>query len=90
MLKLKHSHQLHLPHLALPTVQARQLSPGTIDDRDELAAAIANDPVTHDNNWVLTDTPDQAEIEKSEKLWDEIVEDVRHDPEWFNFSAEDE
>lgn len=81
-----HRSNFHLPHFELP--QAMQLSPVPADD-DELTQAIESDPVTHDNNWVLTAQLDQDELNRSSELWDRIVEDVHSDPEWFKESDED-
>lgn len=81
MLKINHRHkEFHLPQFALP--RAMQLSP-VVDDGDELTQAIASDPMTHDDMWVLSERPDEAELAREERIWNQMLDDVRNDPEWF-------
>jgi hypothetical protein len=81
MLKLKNKHHLELPHFSFSIPHQMQLSPVVADD-DELASAINNDPIDHDNNWVLGD-PDTQELEK---YWQKVERDLKSDPEWVDFS----
>ena len=81
MLKINHHHEgFHLPQLSIP--HAMELSPVALDD-DELTLAIENDPIDHDNNWQLTERPDPTEFAREEATWEQIIDDVRQDPEWF-------
>lgn len=83
MLKLKNKHHLDFPHITFSMPHSMQLSPVAADD-DELSAAIINDPVDHDNNWVLGD-PDSQELEQ---YWQRVEDDVKNDPEWIRFSED--
>ena len=80
MLKIKKS-LFSLPRLNTATAKPMKLSPVTADG-DELAVAVATDPDTHDNNWELTDRPDEAELEA---FWNTVEADVKKDPKWFTF-----
>ena len=84
MLKLKRSHHFSLPHLTLPAAPV-QFQPVPITDDDELARAIVDDTIEHDNQWELSERPDMGELTK---FWSEVEEDVAHDPEWFKFSED--
>lgn len=83
MLKLKHKHHLHLPHISLSSVPM-SLSPVPID-QDELTQAIINDQVEHDNEWELSERPDTGQLTQ---FWTEVETDVQNDPEWFRFSED--
>lgn len=83
MLKLKHKHHLDFPHITLSSAPM-QLSAVPIDD-DELAQAIIEDPVAHDNVWELNERPDMGELTK---FWSDVEADVANDPEWFRFSED--
>lgn len=85
MLKIEHHHtEFHLPHFEMSRMM--HLSP-VVADNDELSQAIANDPIDHDNNWQLTERPDESELRHAMRTWDTIIDEVRQDPEWF---ADDE
>lgn len=62
-----------------------ELSPVPISDGDELARAIDNDVVDHDNAWQLVERPDPDSLTR---FWTTVEADVAQDPEWFNFSAD--
>lgn len=81
MLKIKKSFSLHLPHLQLTSTQPMELS-AVLDDGDELSQAMKADPDDHDDNWVLTDRPDESELDA---FWTTVEDDVRKDPKWFTF-----
>ena len=87
MLEIKH-HHMHFPelHLELPRkVELATVAFKANELADELASAILNDPIDHDNNWTLEERPDPGKLEA---FWDQVVEDVQNDPEWSTF-AED-
>jgi hypothetical protein len=81
MLKLKKSFSLHLPRLDVGGSKPMNLSPVTVDS-DELTKAVISDPDAHDDNWELTDRPDEAELEA---YWNQVEADVQKDPSWFRF-----
>lgn len=84
MLKLKRTHHLSLPRLSFSWLHSMKLSKVSSDD-DELAKAIDNDPVDHDNNWQLTDRPDTEELEQ---YWTNVEDEIKSDPEWIDFAKE--
>ena len=84
MLKLKHTHHLELPHLSLGLPRHMDLS-SVPSDSDELAQAIDNDPIDHDNNWQLTNQPD---TEALEQYWTTVEDEIKNDPEWTDFAKE--
>jgi hypothetical protein len=83
MLKIKSSHHLHLPHLDLSSA-SMQLSV-VRDDGDELTQAISDATRENDDTWTLDERPDSDQLTQ---FWSEVIDDVQHDPEWFNFSDE--
>lgn len=81
MLKIRH--HFSLPHIAHASHPITLSEPGT--ENDELIQAIENDYITHGNDWTLTGTPD---VKGLEKFWSQVEDDIRHDPEWFQFADE--
>ena len=81
MLKIPKSPHISLLHLDLSAPKPMQLSP-VADDDDELTQAVSTDPVDHDDNWELTDRPDEAELDA---FWTNVEKDIRKDPSWFTF-----
>lgn len=51
-------------------------------ENDELINAIDSD---HDATWTLDSTPD---AHKLDEFWTGVEQDLKKDPEWFNFSDE--
>jgi len=84
MLEIKHKHHLHLPHLPAASPKIA-LSPVAVADDDELSTAIKNDQANRDDKWELSERPDMGELTE---FWDNVVDDVSKDPEWFKFSNE--
>lgn len=84
MLKLKHKHHLDFPHLQFNLMQPMQLSPVMADD-DELSQAIDRDQEYQENDWELAERPDSQQLEN---FWSEVQRDVRHDPDWVDFSRD--
>ena len=66
-----------------PFLNQIQLQPEPINEDDELAQAINDDPIVHDNNWQLTEYPDGEAIEH---FWQEVAEDIHKDPDWYDFT----
>ncbi len=85
MLKIKQTFHLSLPHLQLHRAQPLQFTP-VIDDNDELTQAIVDDTVQHDDEWELDERPDTSQLEE---YWDEVEDDIEHDPKWIKFSDEE-
>lgn len=85
MLHIKQKFHLLLPHYEPLHTQPVQFSPVT-DDEDELTTAIADDPVQHDDNWELEEHPNEAQLEK---FWNEVEDDIAHDPKWIKFSEDE-
>ena len=85
MLQIKQKFHIALPHLKLSSGKTVQFAPVT-DDNDELTQAIADDIVQHDDEWQLNERPNEAELEE---FWDEVEDDIQHDPKWIKFSDED-
>lgn len=81
MLKISTTPHISLPHIDLGGSKPMQLSPVT-DDSDELTQAVSADPVDHDDNWELTDGPDEAELDA---FWTNVEKDIQKDPSWFTF-----
>jgi len=81
MLKLNHTHHLPVPHLFHST-QRMELSP-VQSERDELIEAI--ETVREEDVLRLENTPDVVGLED---FWSHVEEDLKKDPDWFNF-AED-
>lgn len=88
MLKIKQTFHLSLPHLQLRRPQLVQFTPVTDDndDNDELTRAIADEPLQHDDEWELDERPDTTQLEA---YWDEVEDDIEHDPKWIKFSDEE-
>jgi hypothetical protein len=84
MLEIKPKFHLSLPSLSLRQPKTLQLSP-VVDDDDELTTAVQADPIDHDDNWQLTDRPDEAELDQ---FWTKVEDDVKKDPSWFTFDNE--
>jgi hypothetical protein len=80
MLKLKNKHHLDFSYVVerVKPSHKLELAPVPVDD-DELAQAIDNDPVVHDDRWELSERPDAAELTK---FWEDVVTEVKQDPEW--------
>jgi hypothetical protein len=85
MLKIKQTFHLSFPHIQLRRTQPVQFTPVT-DDNDELTQAIATDTAQHDDEWELDERPDTTQLEA---YWDEVEDDIEHDPKWIKFSDED-
>ena len=87
MLSLKKHYKNHftLPSLNSLVPRAMELSPVGAADGDELADAIVNDPVSHDNRWVLEDRPDTDQLEA---FWSAVEADIKSDPAWVDFSKD--
>lgn len=85
MLKIKQTFHLSLPHLRLRRSQSVQFTQ-VIDDTDELTQAIVTDPAAHDDEWELDERPDTSQLEA---YWDEVEDDIEHDPKWIKFSDEE-
>ena len=81
MLKLHRNHFPHFPDHDHDVPHLMQLSTVAIEG-DELLSAIEDDKRKDDWQFDTTDTEDLA------SSWEKIVEDVRKDPEWFNFADE--
>ncbi len=81
MLKIKRTFHLSIPTFGLASTRSLQLSP-VPDDGDELTQAVAADTVDHDDNWVLGERPDEAELDA---FWDTVEKDIQKDPSWFKF-----
>lgn len=47
-----------------------QFAPVPQDDDDDLSRAIKDDPITHEDNWDLTDSID---AEKLDKFWEDTL-----------------
>lgn len=81
--------------LKIPTkfslISPQTLAPVTLpvddNDNDELLAAIDQEHEIADKNWQLTDAPDVPELES---FWSGVEQDLRNDPEWFNFASDDD
>lgn len=72
--------EFRLPELSLP----KQLQFDTIvDDGDELIQAINNDPVANDDVWELAERPSEEELARADRVWNQMLDDVRNDSEWF-------
>lgn len=84
MLKIKQTFHISLPSLGLTQAKPLQLSP-VIDDGDELTQAVKADTVDHDDNWQLTDRPNETELDQ---FWDKVEKDIAKDPSWFKFDDE--
>mgnify|MGYP006352705691 CR=1 FL=1 len=82
MLKIKHTTHLDFPHLTF-NAPALQLSP-IADEGDELTQAIDADPQLHDDDWQLTDRPDEHGLED---FWNHVQSDIENDPEWEKFDS---
>jgi hypothetical protein len=89
MLKINQSRFPHFEgirtNFSLSLPHPLRLSPVTADD-DDLTRDLLNDPATHDNLWQLSERPDSGELEK---FWSDVVEDVKQDPEWVDFSKDE-
>lgn len=85
MLQIKQKFHINLPHIQLRNPKQVEFSPVT-DDNDELSRAIIDDPAQHDDNWELNERPDAAQLEE---YWDEVEDDIAHDPKWIKFSDEE-
>lgn len=81
MLKLHHAHHLPLPHLR-HSWHRLVLSP-VASENDELIMSIEQEHAA--DNWTLDNAPDVAGLDE---FWTHVEEDLKKDPEWFNF-AED-
>ncbi|MBC7746920.1 hypothetical protein H7Y40_02980 [Pedobacter sp.] len=86
MLKLKHTHHLGFPHITFTPLHSMKLSVVPLDN-DELAQAIDNDPIDHDNNWQLTNQPD---TEALEEYWTTVVAELKDDPEQIIFAEQND
>lgn len=84
MLKIKHTHHLSLPQLPV-LGEPLQFAPISVEDNDELTAAIENDVADRDNAWELNERPDMGELTA---FWNTVEEDVANDPSWFKFSED--
>lgn len=84
MLKLKHTYHLDFPHITFTMPHSMSLTDVPTDD-DELARAIVDDPIDHDDNWQLTDRPDTEELEQ---YWTTVEDEIKSDPEWVDFAKE--
>ena len=85
MLKIKQKFHFSLPHLQLKKSQPLQFTQVS-DDSDELTLAIATDSAAHDDEWELDERPDTTQLEA---YWDEVEDDIEHDPKWIKFSDEE-
>jgi hypothetical protein len=85
MLKIKQKFHLSLPHIPLTSPRPLQFAP-VEDDDDELTQAIVTEPVQHDNQWQLSERPDEKRLEA---FWTRVEDDILHDPTWINFSEEE-
>lgn len=83
MLKLKK--RLQLPSLASFSTKQLALSP-VIDEDDELIVDAEQQARERDDRWTLDATPDTEQLQRD---WEEITDDIRHDPEWITFSDDD-
>ena len=82
MLEIK-NHHMHFPefHLELPhKVELATVAFKANEIADELAKAIVNDPIDHDNNWTLEERLDASKLEA---FWDGVLKDAKNDPDWF-------
>ena len=84
MLKLKHKHHIDFPYITFTPLHSMALSEVSLDT-DELAQAIVNDPIDHDDNWQLTENTDTEELEQ---YWATVEEEIKNDPEWVDFAKE--
>lgn len=83
MLKLKK--RLQFPQLSNLGSKQLALSP-VVNEDDELIVDEEQQAQIRDDRWTLEATPD---TEKLQHDWEEITEDIRHDPEWISFSDDD-
>lgn len=60
------------------------LSPVSDDESDELIRAIDD---SHEEPWRLDPTPDVGSLTN---FWNDVEHDIQRDPEWVNFSDDDE
>lgn len=75
MLTLKH--HFHLPIISFDTHPPLELTPvPVLDDNDELAQSITNDPINYDDNWTLDERPDTNQLEA---FWNTVTDDLKHD-----------
>lgn len=81
MLHIKHKHRIDFPHITFSAPHPMELSAVPADD-DELAQSIDSYSAEHENDWVLTDTPDTSELDK---FWSTVVEEIKDDPNWVKF-----
>jgi len=79
MLKMSKHHYLSLPNFGLTLARPMHLAPVPSDDDDELTHAIVRDPVTHDDNWELSERPDTNELES---YWQHVEQDMQSDPDF--------
>lgn len=81
MLQLHHAHRFPIPHLT-HSAHKLVLSPVS-SENDELIMAIEQEHAS--NNWTLENNPDVAGLDD---YWTHVEEDLKKDPEWFNFSED--
>lgn len=81
MLQLKQTYHIALPQITFRS-PAMEFAP-VCDEDDELLSDIAQDQLSDDNNWQLTERPDADQLAA---FWGTVEADVQKDPEWFNFS----
>ncbi len=81
MLKINHNFHLPVPH-QLHSTPHLELSP-VRGDGDELIEAIEHDH--EEANWTLDNTPD---VQRLDEFWTHVEDDLKKDPDWFDF-AED-
>lgn len=85
MLHIKQKFHLSLPHVQLGASKPLQFTP-VVDDQDELTQAIADDVTQHDDDWELEERPNE---ERLEQYWNDVENDIEHDPKWIKFSEEE-
>ncbi len=85
MLKIKHPLFTRFRKPSVVTQHSMQFT--TVkDDSDELTKAIVNDVQEHDDTWTLTERPDSKALNE---FWDEVEDDIKHDPQWQKISESD-
>lgn len=77
MLTIKHKPNISFPAIASLSGPMR-FSPAT-NDSDELLTDLDTQFADQDDQWTLTERPDSEQLEH---FWDEVVADVRKDPDW--------
>jgi hypothetical protein len=82
MLKFHRNPQFDFPHSIRGSFQHKFAFAPVIDEQDELINGIKE---ASESTWDLSDQPEGA----LEAFWDNVVADVRKDPQWNDFANDD-